>query len=129
MGTIDIKAVIASYSKDKDDISTWQDFANEVVATGQDEAKPFDKTFRWPESKDCAGTKWSFGITNVSGFAFSESVAIQQFSFIGLRGNVPISTLIVAADSKKAKASVQEANGTENKTSGFVTVLRTLFAS
>jgi hypothetical protein len=75
MGTIDIGKVIGSYSGT--DINTWDAFVKAVAppnqAVGQDESTPFGKTFRGAESKDCAGNKYSFGITNVSAFAGSES--------------------------------------------------------
>jgi hypothetical protein len=78
MGKIDIKAVAKSYSGDKD-ISTWKDFVKVIAknqATAQEEAYDFNETFRCREMKDIAGTKYSFGLYNFSGFDVSQSTTV-----------------------------------------------------
>jgi hypothetical protein len=77
MGKIDMDAVINSYNGTKD-ISTWSDFVNAIskpnAATGQNMGTTSSSSARWPQSKDFADTKYSFGISVISSFVANTGV-------------------------------------------------------
>ncbi|MDR2633690.1 MAG: hypothetical protein LBC51_08740 [Treponema sp.] len=85
-----ITKVIDDYCVSKG-IGTWEGFAKAVVATGQSKSDPFGQTFRGAESKDCAGTKYSFGITNVSGFGVNEANYGLTVTVAGLNETLAVS--------------------------------------
>jgi hypothetical protein len=99
MGTIDIDAVIASYSG-AEDITTWEQFTAALkanTATGQSKAAPDKTQVRWPNSDDIIASKYVWGYISVNAFAASESNS-------GL--NIPVVGLNVAVAVKNTKAAV-----------------------